>query len=180
MCAVSAISDYGRSIAPDDWNLSKWRYYKSLLEAAKQFDEGTQQPDCPDPVKLDFVPAILKHIELLEQIKLDIDGEITKLKPYLAPEAPAMPHHIEPFPATYLLDPLFPAMPHHIEPFPALPPLHINPLPAIRYNEAPPPVHFDTITNQSVIGPLLCADCGGTHYTRRCPRCETIQSPSSK
>lgn len=62
MCAVSVILDYGSKIERTSWTKDSFNGYKDLLERAKEWDEKTNQPDCPHPEKekwMDLVENML-------------------------------------------------------------------------------------------------------------------------
>lgn len=58
MCAVSAVSDYGRGMDPNGWDDSTRDAFRKLLRDAMDFDKKTKQPDCEDPEKLKWWNAI--------------------------------------------------------------------------------------------------------------------------
>jgi len=62
MCAVSAISDYGRSLPENFWTQESLSEFKRLLREAKIFDEKTNQPDCEDPEKARFVEIVEEKV----------------------------------------------------------------------------------------------------------------------
>lgn len=66
MCTVSAIYDYGRGIAQETWNQDMVNEFKKLLEAAKQFDVITGQPDCEDPEKMKWIEVVERNVETQE------------------------------------------------------------------------------------------------------------------
>lgn len=87
MCAVSAISNYGIStVLPSlvtAWS-PKCPYpdaitteialveYNALLRKAKEYDERTNQPECPDPEKMAKMEEFCKKFETMgtEMFKL--------------------------------------------------------------------------------------------------------------
>ena len=63
MCTVSAIYDYGRNMDPNRWDKELYEEFKKLLEAAKQFDEKTGQPDCEDPEKAKWIQIVEQKVQ---------------------------------------------------------------------------------------------------------------------
>jgi hypothetical protein len=70
MCAVSAITDYGMRMPNEWWDYQKALEYKRLIRQAEEFDRKTNQPDCVDPAKDEFMKKILERLEAIEK-KLD-------------------------------------------------------------------------------------------------------------
>ncbi len=57
MCAVSVISDYGKT-SITDWGIwENHQEFQKLLDAAKVFDMATKQPDCPSEEKTEWLEA---------------------------------------------------------------------------------------------------------------------------
>jgi hypothetical protein len=63
MCTVCAIYDYGRNQPNDFWTQESYRQFLALLEAAKQFDQKTNQPDCEDPAKGRWLQEVKASVE---------------------------------------------------------------------------------------------------------------------
>jgi hypothetical protein len=60
MCAVSAISDYGQGVV---FTQDSFAEFKKLMEAAKIFDEKTNQPDCEDPEKQKWIEVVERQVK---------------------------------------------------------------------------------------------------------------------
>lgn len=88
MCVVSMISDWGRDrwplqpqpysypsgplpLPPSPYLPSKqeWDEFKELLRRAAEYDKRTNQPDCEDPKKQEWMKEIERRLELLERGK---------------------------------------------------------------------------------------------------------------
>jgi hypothetical protein len=63
MCTVSVVYDYGRNINLNDWDKESYKQFKKLVEAAKEFDVATSQPDCEDYEKTKWVEIVEIKIE---------------------------------------------------------------------------------------------------------------------
>lgn len=71
MCTVSKIIEYGQNnIGPDDWNRQNWMSFTNLLRQAETFDSLTNQPDCADPAKLEWMRKIEHRVRKVEQERL--------------------------------------------------------------------------------------------------------------
>jgi uncharacterized protein (DUF3084 family) len=66
MCAVSVILDYGRQMPMDNWNHQKWRDFQTLKQQAEEFDSKTDQPDCEDPAKAEWMREVEERLARLE------------------------------------------------------------------------------------------------------------------
>lgn len=69
MCVVSAVHDYAGRYPTQYWDIYKWNELQKLMEAAKQFDQVTGQPNCVDPAKEKLVRDILDYLKQTGQIK---------------------------------------------------------------------------------------------------------------
>ena len=80
MCVYSSIGQWGRENLPEapPWNTfpalpgvyitpAQWAEYKKLLEAAKEFDKATGQPECTDPEKTAWMEDVERRMAALEQ-----------------------------------------------------------------------------------------------------------------
>lgn len=66
MCAVSAISDYGRQIPFERWTPNGWQQYVELIEQAEKFDEANGEPECEDPSKAQWMKEVEARLQQLE------------------------------------------------------------------------------------------------------------------
>ena len=67
MCTYSVISDYGRTRYPMDyWTPTTWPPFSDLLEQARRTDEATEQPDCEDPAKTEWIEKVEERLRRLE------------------------------------------------------------------------------------------------------------------
>lgn len=67
MCTVSVITDYGRNRIPYEyWTAKTWPPFRELVKAAEEFDKVTDQPDCIDPIKAEWMQSIEERIQKLE------------------------------------------------------------------------------------------------------------------
>lgn len=90
MCTVSMIYDYGRANPPwQQQQLPAWqpvpgslgypnqlpdteareaiKKFLELVEKAKEYDAKTNQPDCEDPSKADFMKEVLSRLGAIEK-----------------------------------------------------------------------------------------------------------------
>lgn len=84
MCSVSAVLDYGisnppwqyqtvpamREVSlplPDREAAEAIKRFMKLVDAAKEFDVATKQPDCEDPEKVKFMTKVLDRLAAIER-----------------------------------------------------------------------------------------------------------------
>lgn len=67
MCAVSMVYDYGQRLPYDWWNKERFSKYERLIKEAERFDEETNQPDCEDASKAEFMKNIIERLERIEE-----------------------------------------------------------------------------------------------------------------
>lgn len=68
MCTVSYVGEYGRDRIPaNQWNPEWWQSYQELMRKAAEFDKLTNQPDCVDPVKVDWMKKMEERMAELEK-----------------------------------------------------------------------------------------------------------------
>lgn len=60
MCAVSAIYNYYHNKPLHDWSWTVYIDYAKLVEAMKEYDKQTGQPDCEKP-------EVAEHSKVIEQ-----------------------------------------------------------------------------------------------------------------
>jgi len=61
------IMDYGRqSIPVDNWTPEGFDTFKRTIEAAKEFDKVTGQPDCEMVEKMEWMKEVEKRLERIE------------------------------------------------------------------------------------------------------------------
>ena len=63
MCIVSAIHDYGMNIPTDSWSKKAFKEWQKMMDAAKQFDKETKQPDCVDPAKEQLIRDVIESLK---------------------------------------------------------------------------------------------------------------------
>lgn len=63
MCTFSAIHDYGRNMDPNRWDKEMLAEFHKLIEAAKQFDKISGQPDCEDPEKTKWIEVVERKVD---------------------------------------------------------------------------------------------------------------------
>lgn len=87
MCAVSAVMDYGMRHPPwqfypptvpsmpmappqpfpDPEAAEALKKFMKMVEAAKEFDAASKQPDCEDPKKMEFMKQVLDRLDAIEK-----------------------------------------------------------------------------------------------------------------
>jgi hypothetical protein len=48
---------------PNRWDKELYEEFRKLLDAAKQFDEKTGQPDCEDPEKAKWIEIVERKVQ---------------------------------------------------------------------------------------------------------------------
>ena len=48
-------------------NSDDWEWFKKMVEAAKEYDRKTKQPDCEDPAKVDWMKRMTEILEKIEE-----------------------------------------------------------------------------------------------------------------
>ena len=66
MCTVSGVYDLGRTFPMDFWTTPKLDEFKKVIDAAQEFDKVADQPDCEDPVKMEWMKEVEERLAKLE------------------------------------------------------------------------------------------------------------------
>lgn len=69
MCAVSATIDYMKTWQPQptQWTWDQYRVFRRMIEAAKEADKKTNQPDCEMDDKVDWLKKIEDRLTKIEE-----------------------------------------------------------------------------------------------------------------
>ena len=101
MCAISAVSDYGREnlyLGIGEWKDYKYpntitnkpslktelgfdgyKTYMELLRKAAEYDRIMNEPNCHDPEKMKFLNALVERMNKLGEEFVEIGKEIKKI-----------------------------------------------------------------------------------------------------
>lgn len=62
MCMVSVVHTYHQKLQPDYWTPVTFDQFKDFLKQAEKYDELTDQKDCLDPQKAEFLKDVEKML----------------------------------------------------------------------------------------------------------------------
>jgi hypothetical protein len=76
MCFVSMVHEYHQKLPFEYWTPKKYDQFKDLLKVAEEYDEKTDQKDCLDPKKAEFIKDVEKLLEEKYGITKKFDWEV--------------------------------------------------------------------------------------------------------